>query len=144
MKPHHWPQIEFFSSGGPESQCLSRFSTKLSQSPSAVILEPRKTKSVTVSIVSSSIWHEVMGPDAMILVFWKLGFRPTFSLSSFTFMYLGGIKDGGVWYCSIGHLVVLRKEVMDCKDMEDIKRQIITKIKCWERENFICKLIRIT
>ena len=39
------------------------------QSPSAVILEPRKRKSVTVSIVSPSICHEVMGPDAMILVF---------------------------------------------------------------------------
>ena len=41
---------------------------------------------VTVSIVSSSIWHEVMGPDAMILVFWMLSFKPTFSLSSFTFI----------------------------------------------------------
>ena len=39
------------------------------QSPSAVILEPKKIKSVTVSIVSSSICHEVMGPDAVILVF---------------------------------------------------------------------------
>ena len=39
------------------------------QSPSAVILEPRKRKSVTVSIVSPSICHEVMGPDAMIFVF---------------------------------------------------------------------------
>ena len=39
------------------------------QSPSAVILEPKKLKSVTVSIVSPSICHEVMGPDAMILVF---------------------------------------------------------------------------
>ena len=39
------------------------------QSPSAVILEPPKIKSVTVSIVSPSICHEVMGPDAMILVF---------------------------------------------------------------------------
>ena len=38
------------------------------QSPSAVILEPRKIKSLTVSIVSSSICHEMMGPDAMILV----------------------------------------------------------------------------
>ena len=36
------------------------------QSPSAVILEPQKTNSVTVSIVSPSICHEVMGPDAMI------------------------------------------------------------------------------
>ena len=39
------------------------------QSPSAVILEPPKTKSDTVSIVSPSISHEVMGTDAMILVF---------------------------------------------------------------------------
>ena len=37
------------------------------QSPSVVILEPKKIKSVTVSIVSLSICHEVMGPDAMIL-----------------------------------------------------------------------------
>ena len=39
------------------------------QSPSVVILEPKKTKSVTVSIVSPSIYHEVMGLDAMIFVF---------------------------------------------------------------------------
>ena len=39
------------------------------QSPSAVILEPRKIKSATVSTVSPSICHEVMGPDAMIFVF---------------------------------------------------------------------------
>ena len=38
-------------------------------SPSAVILEPQKIKSVTVSIVSPSICHEVMGPDAMIFIF---------------------------------------------------------------------------
>ena len=39
------------------------------QSPSAVILEPKKIKSVTVSIVSPSLCHEMMGPDAMILAF---------------------------------------------------------------------------
>ena len=39
------------------------------QSPSAVILEPLKIKSVTVSIVSPSVCYEVMGPDAMIFVF---------------------------------------------------------------------------
>ena len=39
------------------------------QSPSAVILEPPKIKSYTVSTVSPSISHEVIGPDAMILVF---------------------------------------------------------------------------
>ena len=42
------------------------------QSPSAVILEPKKMKSDTVSTVSPSISHEVMGPDAMIFVFWML------------------------------------------------------------------------
>ena len=39
------------------------------QSPSAVILEPKQIKSLTVSIVSPSICHEVMGPNALILVF---------------------------------------------------------------------------
>ena len=53
------------------------------QSPSAVIWEPWKIKSLTVS---PSIYLEEMGPDAMILVFWMLSFKPTFSLSSFTFI----------------------------------------------------------
>ena len=56
------------------------------QSPSAVILEPPKIKSDTVSTVSPSICYEVMGPDAMIFVFWMLSFKPTFSLSTFTFI----------------------------------------------------------
>ena len=56
------------------------------QSPSAVILEPLKTKSLTVSIVSPSFCYEVMGPDAMILIFRMLSFKPTFSVSSFTFI----------------------------------------------------------
>ena len=40
------------------------------QSPSAVILEPKKIKSFAVSTLSPSVCHEVMGADAMILVFW--------------------------------------------------------------------------
>ena len=56
------------------------------QSPSAVILEPKKIKSVTVSIVYPSICHEVMWQHAMIIVFWMLSFKPAFSLSSFTFI----------------------------------------------------------
>ena len=56
------------------------------QTPSAVILEPPKIKSLTVSTVSPYICHEVMGPDAMILVFWLLSFKPAFSLFSFTFI----------------------------------------------------------
>ena len=58
----------------------------LLQSPSAVILEPRKIKSATVYTVSPSICHEVLGPDAMILVFWMLSFKSTFSLPTFTFI----------------------------------------------------------
>ena len=50
----------------PRSKCLL---ISWLQSPSAVILDPKKIKSVTVSIVSPSICHKVMGPDAMILVF---------------------------------------------------------------------------
>ena len=56
------------------------------QSPSAVILEPPKIKSDTASTVYPSISYEVMGSDAMILVFWMLSFKPTFSLFSFTFL----------------------------------------------------------
>ena len=53
----------------PRSKCL--FISRL-QSPSAVILEPPRIKSDTVYIVSPCIFHGVMGPDAMILVFWML------------------------------------------------------------------------
>ena len=66
----------------PRSKCLL---ISWLQSPSAVILEPKKIKSVTVSTVSPSICHEVMWPDAMILVFWMLSFKPASSLS-FTFI----------------------------------------------------------
>ena len=54
------------------------------QSLSKVILEPKKMKCVTVSIFPPSICHEVKRPDALILVFWMLNFKPAFSLSSFT------------------------------------------------------------
>ena len=50
----------------PKSKCLL---ISWLQSPSTVILEPKKLTSVTVSTVSPSICHEVMGPDAMIFVF---------------------------------------------------------------------------
>ena len=67
----------------PRSKCLL---ISWLQSPSAVILEPKKIKSATVSIISPSICHEVMGPDAMILIFecWVLSqvFHSLLSLSS--------------------------------------------------------------
>ena len=65
----------------PRSNCLL---ISWLQSPSAVILEPKKRKSVTVSTFSPSIFHDVMGPDAMILAFLILSFKPAFPLFSFT------------------------------------------------------------
>ena len=59
----------------PRSKCLL---VSWLQSPSVVILELKKIKSLTVSIVSLTICHEVMGPDAMILVFRMLSFKPAF------------------------------------------------------------------
>ena len=50
----------------PRSKCLV---ISWLQSPSAVISEPKKIKSITVSIFSPSICREVMGPDAMSLIF---------------------------------------------------------------------------
>ena len=67
----------------PRSKCLI---ISWLQSSSAVILEPNKIKFLTVSTLYPSIFHEVMEPDAMILVFWMLSFKPTFSLSFFTFI----------------------------------------------------------
>ena len=55
----------------PRGKCLLN---SWLQSPSAMILEPRKIKSVTVSIVSPSIYHEVKGPDAMNLHFLNVEF----------------------------------------------------------------------
>ena len=49
------------------------------KSPSAVILEPKKSISL-FPLFPPSICHEVMGPDAMILVFWMLSFKPIFTL----------------------------------------------------------------
>ena len=66
----------------PRSKCLL---ISWVQSPTAVILETKKIKSITVFIYFLSISHEVMVPDGMILVFWILSFKPSFSLSSFSF-----------------------------------------------------------
>ena len=74
------------------------------QSPSAVILEPKKIKSVTVCIVSPSICHEVMGPDAIFLVFQMLSlsqlFHSPFSHSSRGSLVLHFYHKGGVIYIS--------------------------------------------
>ena len=62
-----WLVIAFL----PRSKCLL---ISWLQSSSAVILEPNEIKSVTVSIVSPSICHEVMGPDVMIFIFLNVEF----------------------------------------------------------------------
>ena len=56
------------------------------QSPSAVIWEPPPQNSDTVSTLFPSISHEVMGLDAMIFIFCMVSFKPTISLSSFTYI----------------------------------------------------------
>ena len=73
----------FFIAFLPRSNCLL---TVWLQSPSVVMLEPKKINSVTISIVSPSICHEVMGSDDKILVSWMVSFKPAFFLSSFTFI----------------------------------------------------------
>ena len=81
------------------------------QSPSAVNLDLKKMKSVTVSTVFPSICHEVMGPDAMIFIFWMLTFKPTFhsiiplsSRSSISLHFLPygwcNLHIRGYWYFS--------------------------------------------
>ena len=82
------------------------------QSPSAVILEPKKMKSLTVSIFSASIGRELVGPDAMILVFWMLNFKQLFdsplspssrsSLVPLRFLPLGWchLRIWGYWHFS--------------------------------------------
>ena len=82
----------------PRSKCLL---ISWLQSPSAVILGPPKIKSVTVSTLYPSISHEVMGPDAMIFVFWMLSFKPAFALSSFNFvkrLFSSSLLSAIWWY----------------------------------------------
>ena len=80
------------------------------QSISAMILEPKKINSVTVSIFSPSICHEVMGPDVMILVFWKLSHKPALSLSSFTFIkrLFSSSFLSAIWVLSSAYLRLLK------------------------------------
>ena len=80
------------------------------QSSTSVILEPKTIKSVTVYIVSPSIFLEVMGPDAIILVFWMLSFKPTFSLFSFTF--IKRLFSYSSFFCHKGGVICI-SEVID-------------------------------
>ena len=66
----------------PRNKCLLILRL---QSPFTVILKPKKWSLSLIPIVFLSVCQEVMGLDAMILVFWMLSFKTAFSLSSFTF-----------------------------------------------------------
>ena len=102
-------------------------------SPSATILEPIKIKSATVCTVSPSICYEVMGPDAMILVFWILSFKPTFSLSSFR---MG--ENNSKWSnwqttnlknIQVGHAAQFQKNKRPIKKWAKELKSILRKIK---------------
>ena len=102
----HISALQYICHFLPRNKCLL---ISWLQSPSAVILEPKKIKSVTVSIISPSICHEVMGLDAMILVFWMLSFKPVFSLSSFTFIkrIFSSSLLSAIWVVSSAYLNLL-------------------------------------
>ena len=71
-----------------------------------MILEPKKIKSATLSFLPPSICHEVMGLDAMILVFWMLSFKPTFSLSSSAFssvQFSHSVVSDSLWIHGLQH-----------------------------------------
>ena len=80
----------------PRSKCLL---ISWLQSPPAMILEPKKIKSVTVSTVSPSICREVMGPDAMLLVFWMLSdwIGEYLDLSSWSWVGSGEKSERKIW-----------------------------------------------
>ena len=84
----------------PRSKCLL---ISWLQSSSAMILEPKKIRSVTVSIFSPSICHEVMGLDVMILVFWMLSFKPAFFF---------GVGGGVALFLNVCHVRV--KSAFSC------------------------------
>ena len=65
----------------PRSKCLL---ISWLQSLSTVILEPKKIQFATASTFCKAMYHEVMGPDAMIFVFWMLSCKAAFSFCYFT------------------------------------------------------------
>ena len=96
----------------PRSKC---FLISWLQSPSAVILEPKKINSVTASTFSTSIYHELMELDTTIFIFWMLYFKPAFSLFSFTFikrLYSSSLLS------AIRRCIIFVSEVVGCFPQE--------------------------
>ena len=91
----------------PRSKCLLI--------SSAVILEWKKIKSLTVSIVSPSICHGMMGPNAMIFIFWMLSFKPAFPLSFFTFikkLFSSSLSTKGVGSSAYLRLLIVLSAIL--------------------------------
>ena len=102
----------------PRSKCLL---ISWLQSPSVVVLEHKKIKSITFSTVFPSIRHEVMGLDAMMLVFWMLSFKPVFPLSSLAFIKrclisssLSAIRVVVLCTCAVIQLCPMLCDPTDC------------------------------
>ena len=76
----------------------------------------KKRKSVTVSTFSPCIYHEVMGKDAMILVFLMFSFKSTFSLSSFTFIkrFFSSSTFSAIHFSSVAKYCPTLCDPMDC------------------------------
>ena len=93
----------------PDFSVLHQLLISWLQSPSAVILELKKINSITLPIVSPFICHGVMGPDAMILTFWMLNFKPDFSLSYFNFIkrIFSSSLLSAIWLVSSAYLRLL-------------------------------------
>ena len=91
----------------PRSKCLLN---SWLHSLSAVRLKPKKIKSVTVSIVSPPVCHEVMGLDAMILVFWMLSFNSALSLKkNYTFIFIQHVASLiSIFPFSLSDLILFR------------------------------------
>ena len=94
------------------------------QSPSAVILEPRKIKSDTVSTVSPTISHEMMGLDAMIFVFWMLSFAVRLDLN----YRRKTNKNSNIW--RLNNTVLNNQQIT-----EEIKKEIKICTEMNENEN---------
>ena len=105
----------------PRSKCLL---ISWMQSLSTMILEPPKINSVTFSTVSPSICHEVMGPDVMILVFWMLSFKLTFTLL-FHFHQIDGLKMETV----TDFIFFIFKTTLDSYCSHEIKRSLFLRRK---------------
>ena len=97
-----------------------------------------KIKPATVSTVYPSICHEVMGPDAIILVFWMLSFKPTFPLSSFT-------KQVSIWWLQSPSTAILKpKKIKSITEGADIHLKYLglsqdsIKVVCKKKNNKGC------